>query len=77
MNKDKNKEKFKKNFLKLCKEMKLINEEIEEKYDIGIDYEEEDSLSFEEEQELDDFFEESVDELSKLMTPIEEEDEEE
>jgi len=77
MSKDKNKEKFKKNFLKLCKEMKLINEEIEEKYDIGIDYEEEDSLSFEEEQELDDFFEESVDELSKLMTPIEEEDEEE
>jgi len=75
MSKDKNKEKFKKNFLKLCKEMKPIDEEPEEKYDIGINYEEEDSLSFEEEQELDDFFEESVDELSKLMTPIEDEDE--
>ena len=73
MSKDKNKEKFKKNFLKLCKEMKLINEEIEEKYDVGIDYTDEDSLNFEEEQELDDFFEEAVDELADLLTPIEEE----
>ena len=69
------KKKFKKNYLKLCKELKKQNEEQSE-YDLGIDYEEEDSLTIEEEQELEDFFEEAVDELVDLLTPIDEDDEE-
>jgi len=70
-------EKFKEIYLRICKGIKPIDEEPKSEYDLGIDYEPEDELSFEEEQELDNFFEDAVNEIADLLTPIEDFEEEE
>lgn len=70
------KEKFKEAFLKLSKS--IIDPEAEPKgeFDLDIEFDENDTLQFEEEQELDDIFEKGVDEISKGLTFIEEEEDE-
>jgi hypothetical protein len=63
-------EKFIELYLRLCKGITPINEEKSE-YDTGIDYEEEDSLNFEEEQKLDKWWKKAVEEISDLLIPME------
>ena len=76
-------EKFKELYLRLCKGLTPIDEEAEpeSEYDTGVEYEDEDTLSFEEEQKLDDWWDAAVDEIADLLIPMEgffdEEEEEE
>ena len=71
-------EKFKELYLRLCKGLTPIDEEPKSEYDLGIDFEPEDELNFEEEQELDKWWNESVDEIASLLIPLDdcEEDDE-
>jgi hypothetical protein len=63
-------EKFKELYLRLCKGLTPIDEEPESEYDLGIEYEDEDTLSFEEEQKLDDWWDKAVDEIADLLIPM-------
>jgi len=70
-------EKFKELYLRLCKGLTPIDEEPKSEYDLGIDFEPEDELSFEEEQKLDKWWDNAVTEISDLLIPMEGFDDEE
>ena len=63
-------EKFKELYLRLCKGITPIDPEPKSEYDTGVEYEEEDDLSFEEEQKLDKWWDEAVDEIADLLIPM-------
>ena len=74
---DKNREKFKKSYLRLCKDLeKLNNPKEESEFDLGIDFEEEESLTIEEEQKLDKLFDDAVDEIASFLFNLEDCEEE-
>jgi len=75
---DKNRKKFKKSYLRLCKDLEKLNNPEENEFDLGIEFEEEESLTIEEEKELDKFFDDAVDEIAGFLFDLEDcEDEEE
>ena len=70
------KEEFKEAFLRLSKSIIDPNEEPESEYELDIEFDEQDTLQFEEEQELDEIFEETVDRICEGLTFIKEEEDE-
>ena len=75
MDKQDNKDKFKEAFIKLSKSIIDPDKEPESEYKLDITFDENDTLQFEEEQELDEIFEKGVDEICKGLTFIEDEEE--
>ena len=66
-------EEFKENFLKLSKGITDPQEEKDNEYDLGIEFNENDQLQFEEEQKIKLIFENAVDKICKGLSFKEEE----
>ena len=62
--------KFVELYLRLCKGITPIDKEEKSEYDLGIDYEPEDELNFEEEQKLEKWWDEAVNEIADLLIPM-------
>ena len=72
---DENKDKIKEAFIRLSKSLIDPKAEPKGEFELDIEFSELDVLKFEEEQELEDIIENGIDEISKGLTFIEEEDE--
>ena len=73
-NEEDNVEKIKEAFVRLSKS--LIDPDAEEKseFDLGIEFDEKDNLTFEEEQEINNIIEKGIDEIAKGLTFIDDEE---